>query len=97
MFEIYDAANLQDESGDQARKGKKPQSRSDQDQQDVIDKSAHLKLRTYSLMDFVKKFMRPIEMAINKVGTQFIEENCVEKMREKEDDDHSQVLGFPRS
>jgi hypothetical protein len=38
-------------------------------------------LRTYELLDFIKKFLRPIEHAINSMGVKFIQKYCIEKMR----------------
>lgn len=37
-------------------------------------KNSHLMLRTYELLDFIKKFLRPIENAINQLGFEFIAE-----------------------
>jgi hypothetical protein len=48
------------------------------------EKEKHLMLRTYDLMDFIKKFMRRIELAITTMGAKFIQKYCIEKMRGKE-------------
>ena len=45
------------------------------------NKDLHLMLRTYELLDFIKKFLRPIEFAITNIGAKFIQKYCIEKMR----------------
>ena len=37
-------------------------------------KNSHLMLRTYELLDFIKKFLKKIENAINQLGFEFITE-----------------------
>jgi hypothetical protein len=36
-------------------------------------------LRTYELLDFVKKFFKRVEMALSKIGLPFIINYCLEK------------------
>ena len=38
-----------------------------------------LMMRTYNLLDFVKKFLRRIETALKSVGIPFITKYCLEK------------------
>jgi hypothetical protein len=45
------------------------------------NKDTRLMLRTYELLDFIKKFMRRVEQAINSLGPKFIQKFCIEKMR----------------
>jgi hypothetical protein len=36
-------------------------------------------LRTYELLDFIKKYLRRFEAALKKVGLPFISKYCLEK------------------
>lgn len=49
----------------------------------IADDRSHLELRTYDLLGFIKQFVRPVEIAINQLGSSFIEENCLNKMKEQ--------------
>ena len=40
-------------------------------------------LRTYELLDFIKKYLRRIENALNHIGIKFIQKYCIEKMGSK--------------
>ena len=42
-------------------------------------KNKHLMIRSYELLDFIKKFLRPIEDAINSLGVAFVSEQCLER------------------
>ena len=44
------------------------------------DPDAHLMLRTYELLEFIKKFLRRVEAAINSIGIKFIHKYCVDKL-----------------
>ena len=37
-------------------------------------------LRTYELLEFIKKFLRRVEAAINSIGIKFIHKYCIDKL-----------------
>ena len=47
------------------------------------DEDQHLMLRTYELLDFIKKYLRKIENALKQIGINFIQKYCIEKMGSK--------------
>jgi len=40
-------------------------------------------LRTYELLDFIKKYLRRVETAINQIGIKFIQKYCIDKLGSK--------------
>lgn len=68
LFEIYGKQNLESAKTRSYITSK----RKDHDCPDQQEALAHLKLRSYNLLDFIKKFMRPIEKAVNRIGLKFI-------------------------
>ena len=40
-------------------------------------------MRTYELLDFIKKYLRRVETAINQIGIKFIQKYCIDKLGSK--------------
>ena len=73
LFEVYEPINLESKylKGIERKiKGLPP-----------LQDERHLMLRSYELLDFIKKYLRPIETAINSMGIKFIQKYCIEKMK----------------
>lgn len=70
LFDIYQPSQLDE-----------PQrKRSQRAEDDHINLSLmRLALRTYDLIDFIKKYLRKIEEAVKRVGINFIVKYCLEK------------------
>jgi hypothetical protein len=78
IFEIFTAENIRQEeafqlpSNKKAKESSKPINEKDQS-------NLRLMMRTYNLLDFVKKYLRRVEAALKSVGLPFITKYCLEK------------------
>ena len=65
LFEIYSLENIQSRDLKSLERQKDKQARKKANDEDP---DAHLMLRTYELLDFIKKYLRRVETAINQIG-----------------------------
>ena len=80
LFEIYSLENIQSRDLKSLERQKDKQARKNANDEDP---DAHLMLRTYELLDFIKKYLRRVETAINQIGIKFIQKYCIDKLGSK--------------
>lgn len=80
LFEIYSLENIQSRDLKSLERQKDKQARKKANDEDP---DAHLMLRTYELLDFIKKYLRRVETAINQIGIKFIHKYCIDKLGSK--------------
>lgn len=80
LFEIYSLENIQSRDLKSLERQKDKQARKKANEGDP---DAHLMLRTYELLDFIKKYLRRVETALNQLGIKFIQKYCLDKLGSK--------------